>query len=224
MKDSKDPAHGVDAATTREYKARCGMARWQSASCVGEPQHIEVRRLALRSLLGLNHDVEFDITILDNASDDETSPLFGWATEQGIAIKQSGFTTSEPANTHGEVLVRAGESAGRVPALPRDTDACFLHPGTVADMQDRLEGDPALFAIQAKVRLYVTQTMGLQPRPHGLTSSRPLRMAHDDGSSPRPHPFCLLVRDTPQFRAVVRARRPLKCEPLRRFPRARRLL
>lgn len=157
--------------------------------------------LALRSLLELNQRVDFDITIIDNASNDETSLLFDWATEQGASITQSGFSTSEPANTHGEVL---GSFVLKSPPTEHflflDTDACFLHPGTVAAMQERLDDDSTLFAVQAQMRLYVTEAMGLQPRHRDYIEQA-------DGTRrrlfARPHPFCLLVRDSRQFRSVV---------------------
>jgi hypothetical protein len=50
------------------------------------------------------------------------------------------------------------------------------------------------------MRLFVTEAMGLEPRPRDYIEKA-------DGTRlrlfPRPHPLCLLVRDTPKFRSVV---------------------
>ncbi len=157
--------------------------------------------VALRSLLALNRDLAFDLTVLDNGSTDETAPLFEWARRHGVQVQQSGFTTSEPANTHGEVLgafVLASPPGAFFLFL--DPDICFLHAHTIALMRDRLQGNPDLFAVQAEMRLFVTEAMGLHPQPRSYIEQA-------DGSRrrlfPRPHPFCLMVRDSRQFRAVV---------------------
>lgn len=157
--------------------------------------------LALRSLLALNEDIAFDITLMDNASGDDTGPLFQWADEQGIAVEQSGYTTTAAGNTHGEILGRfVLESPPTDCFLFLDADACFLDAGTIAHMYARLRGDADLFAVQAEVRLFVTEAMGVTPRHRDYIEQA-------DGTRrrlfPRPHPFCLLVGDSPQFRAVV---------------------
>ncbi len=156
--------------------------------------------LALRSLFALNVDIEFQVTVIDNASEDDTFPLFSWAASNGIAVKQSGFTTSEPANTHGEVIGRfVLDSPAADYFLFLDADACFLEPGTVAEMRARLQ-DSDLFAVQAELRLFVTEALGVHPRHRDY-------IEQPDGTLrrlfPRPHPFCLLVRDSAQFRQVV---------------------
>ena len=157
--------------------------------------------LALRTLCALNDDVDFDITVIDNASEDETSPLFTWAGQNGIAVQQSGFSTSESVNTHGEVLGRAVlESPPTEHFLFLDADACFLESGTVSQMRARLRERADIFAVQADMRLFVTEALGLQPR-HRDYIDQP------DGTQrrlfPRPHPYCLMVRDSGPFRAVV---------------------
>ena len=157
--------------------------------------------LALRSLLRLNADVDLDVTIVDNASVDDTAPLSSWAAAHGIAIRPSGFTTESAANTHGEVLRTFVLDSPAVDSfLFLDADACFLEPGTVRQMQDRLTASADLFAVQAEMRLFVTEALGLHPR-------RPDHLVGADGSRrrlfDRPHPFCLLVRDSAPFRAVV---------------------
>lgn len=86
--------------------------------------------LALRSLITMNPNTHFDITLIDNASSDDTSALLAWTFEQDITVEQAGFTTSESANTHGE-----GAEAFVLRAPPTDyflfldADACFLHAG-----------------------------------------------------------------------------------------------
>ncbi len=157
--------------------------------------------LALRSLLAHNADLDFDVTLIDNASEDDTTPLFVWAEDQGIPVKQSGFTTSEPGNTHGEVIGRfVLESRPTDTFLFLDADACFIEAGTIAQMQARLREDAGNFAVQAQLRLFVTEVLGLHPRHRDFIEQA-------DGTRrrlfPRPHPFCLLVRDSQQFRSVV---------------------
>jgi hypothetical protein len=157
--------------------------------------------LALRSLIALNPNDEFDITVVDNKSSDDTAALFSWAHEEGIAVEQSGFTTSEPANTHGEVLRRfVLESPSTEYFLFLDADACFVHSGTVGEMRTRLDGTVTAFAAQAEILLYVSAALGRQPRPREYIQQQ-------DGSRlrlfARPHPFCLLVRDSLQFRLVA---------------------
>lgn len=157
--------------------------------------------LALRSLLALNDDVEFDITVMDNASDDDTSSLFDWAHGQGVAVAQSGYTTGESGNTHGEIIGRfVLDSAATDYFLFLDADACFLQAGTVAQMQSCIRDAADLFALQAEIRLFVIEALGVHPRYRDYIEQA-------DGTRrrlfPRPHPFCLVVRDSPQFRSVV---------------------
>lgn len=157
--------------------------------------------LALRSLLARNDGVDFDITLLDNASTDDTEPLFEWARQESIRIEQSGFTTTERANTHGEILGRfVLSSPPSDHFLFLDADACFISDGAVSAMRRSLDARAGCFAVQAEMRLFVTESLGLEPR-------RREYIDQPDGSQrrlfPRPHPYCLLVRDSPAFRAVV---------------------
>lgn len=156
--------------------------------------------LALRSLLALNGGVKFDITVIDNASEDITSPLFEWAEEQGVAVRQSGYRTFEPGNTHGEIIGRfVLDSPTTDHFLFLDADACFLEEGTVSEMWERIDRTD-VFAVQAEIRLFVTEALGLHPRHRDYIEQA-------DGTRrrlfPRPHPFCLIVRDSPEFRRVV---------------------
>jgi hypothetical protein len=60
--------------------------------------------LALRSLIALNGGVDLDITVIGNASD-ETSHLFSWARQQGIEVKQSGFTIANQPTLMAKVII-----------------------------------------------------------------------------------------------------------------------
>lgn len=157
--------------------------------------------LVLRSLVQMNADADLDVTVLDNASTDDASDLREFAAASGIRYIQSGRTTLELGNSHGEVLRQFVLSQPATDALLfLDADVCFLHGGTVSALVHQLNSSSRCFAVQARIRLFVTEVLGKEvtQRDHVVRA---------DGTRirvfPRPHPFCLLVRDSPAFRGVV---------------------
>src|SRR5687768_3536648 len=65
--------------------------------------------LMLRSLFATHPSVGalgLSLTVLDNASEDDTSHLLEYASEVGVPVIPSGFTTHTKHNSHGENLRR----------------------------------------------------------------------------------------------------------------------
>jgi hypothetical protein len=161
--------------------------------------------LALRSLFDL-HDVSAwgaHVTVMDNSSSDDTTALRAFTGQVGIEFDPSGFTTKEPANTHGEVLARFVLSSQPTDSfLFLDADVCFLEDATVDAMRAELAADKKIWAVQARLRWFVSEVLGIDP-----AGTAPDYLDHPHGMRgrifDRPHPFCLLVRDCPVFRSVV---------------------
>lgn len=150
--------------------------------------------LLLRSLFVHNRDVSIDLTIFDNASEDDRRALEQAADRFGVPIVQSGFTTRTDNNSHGEILRRfvldpVHQHASHLLFL--DADVCFTQPSTVRRLIDALEMDSTSF--------------GAGPRMSwdGETEL-PIEVARNPALyETRLHPCCALVHNTPLFRRVV---------------------
>jgi GT2 family glycosyltransferase len=161
--------------------------------------------LALRSLFDLN-DVSAwgaHVTVLDNSSSDDTTALKAFLDQVGIEFSPSGFTTDETANTHGEILARFVLSSRPTDSfLFLDADVCFLEEATVDVMRSELAVNENIWAVQARLRWFVSEALGIDP-----AATAPEYLDHPHGMRgrifDRPHPFCLLVRDGPVFRSIV---------------------
>ena len=115
------------------------------------PHHIEAvsvnhntspyMELMLRSLFarhpaGLN----FSVTILDNASQDDLAGLSAYAARKQVQILPSGFTTATMNNSHGEVLRRfVLDRPNCTHYLFLDADVCFVEDRTLHTMLAELE-------------------------------------------------------------------------------------
>lgn len=152
--------------------------------------------LLLRSLFVQNPELRIDLTILDNASEDDTRALARAADRFGVPIIQSGFTTRTENNSHGEILRRFVLDPSHQQAshyLFLDADVCFTQTSTVRRLIDALDQDGAAF--------------GAGPRMSWDGESElPTEVARNPALyEARLHPCCALVRNTPLFRRVVGA-------------------
>ncbi|HEX2908989.1 MAG TPA: hypothetical protein VHO69_19105 [Phototrophicaceae bacterium] len=178
--------------------------------------------LAVRSLLAMHSDtLDVAMTILDNASTDNTNALRAYAAASDIPYQQSGFNTESSVNTHGEVL-RAFVLNHPDPAyyLLLDSDICFIQPNTLLTMQHELDTHDQAFAIQPRMTWdgetempgagwHIAEDNPLHYRSH--LADQPIsdvELVRKGSSScgtlrPRCHPGCTLVKNTPIFRRVA---------------------
>lgn len=151
--------------------------------------------LMLRSLLahhpaGLN----LSVTVMDNASTDDTSELLAYTKSQGIPFRQSGFSTQTVNNSHGEVLRKfVLEHPDCTHYLFLDPDVCFLEDHTLDGMLAELEDNAKGFGIGPRM-----SWDGVEEIP------KEARAANPDICDARLHPCCALVKNTPLFQCVVR--------------------
>lgn len=150
--------------------------------------------LLIRSLAVQNPTVRIDLTVFDNASEDEMRALERSADDFGVRIVQSGLTTHTENNSHGEILQRFVLDPSHQHAshfLSLDADVCFTQVNTIQRLLDALQRDDAAF--------------GAGPR---MSWDGESELPTDVASNPaiyerRLHPCCALVRNTPVFRRVV---------------------
>ncbi len=150
--------------------------------------------LMLRSFHA-RHSAELDIqiTVVDNASEDDTTALFAYARRHGIPVRRSGFDTNTENNSHGEILSRfVLENPDCTHYLLLDTDACFIEDDTIPTMLQELESREDAFAVAARFS------------PDGEQEiDEEARRRNPDLYDARLHPCCALIRNTPVFRSVV---------------------
>lgn len=169
--------------------------------------------LCLRSLFATHLEtLDIAVTVMDNQSQDDTSALRAYTADQTIPFVQTGFTTESVNNTHGEVL-RAFVLSHPDPQyyLLLDTDICFLQTDTLLTMQNELDADPNLFAMQPRMTVNGIDELpgsGWQINigsPIDLQASiagQPTETFHGL-LQPRCHPGCALIKNSPAFRRVV---------------------
>jgi hypothetical protein len=180
--------------------------------------------LALRSLFFHNPDAPVSVTLLDNGSTESTRELFTYAAATGITVLQSGHSVDAGRNTHGENLARfVLDHSSTEYFLFMDSDICFLENGTLASMSRQLEACPEAWAVQAKMKLFVelldpswvpgatpslfwrvvTRTGEDFSEEDSIDAFRAAKSSHRGSFQTRPHPFCLLIRNSPTFLRVV---------------------
>jgi GT2 family glycosyltransferase len=150
--------------------------------------------LMLRSLFA-HHPAGLDLslTIIDNASEDETDELTAYAESKQVLIIQSGFTTETLNNSHGEILRQfVLNHPDCTHYLFLDTDVCFLADETLNVMVRELDRDPDAFGIGPRL-----SGDGVREIPQESRDKNP------DICDARLHPCCALVKNTPLFRNVV---------------------
>ena len=84
--------------------------------------------LLLRSLVATHPPLEelgLSLTVLDNASEDDTTSLRAYAAQVGVPVRPSGFTTHTKHNSHGDNL------RNFVLAHPEATHCLFLDTSAV---------------------------------------------------------------------------------------------
>jgi hypothetical protein len=109
--------------------------------------------LAIRSFyIAHPGDTRVRFTVMDNASQDDTTGLEQYLASRDIPFQQSGHdSATQQANSHGEVLQRFVQSHPDCDDyLLLDADICFVRPGTVDSMLAELRSAPAAWAIQAR--------------------------------------------------------------------------
>ena len=152
--------------------------------------------LMLRSLFETHSSVEalgLSLTVVDNASEDDTSTLRAYAAAVGVPVVQSGFTTHTKHNSHGEVLRRfVLDHTDATHCLFLDTDACFHQPDALRTMAEELDAAPDdVFSVGARMAYPWTPTEEVKPDAFANLYERRL------------HPFCALFRNTPLFQRTA---------------------
>jgi hypothetical protein len=180
--------------------------------------------LAVRSLLATHPGLDLTVTVMDNASTDDTGDLRAACADLGIPYLQSGLehtSLGKSDNTHGEVLrsfILTHPDADYYLLL--DADICFVQENTLLTMQRELDADDSIFAVQARMSwdgvnempgagwhiaenepLHLRFVLGGEP----ISDERLMETAQESHGilNPRCHPGCALVRNTPVFRSVV---------------------
>ncbi len=151
--------------------------------------------LMLRSLAA-HHPAKsnLSLTVLDNASTDDTSALMAYTESRGIPFVQSGFSTQTANNSHGEILSRfVLEHPDCTHYLFLDADVCFLEDNTIDIMLAELEASAGVFGIGPR-----QSWDGVEEIPADV------RAANPDICDARLHPCCALVENTPLFQSVVK--------------------
>lgn len=147
--------------------------------------------LMLRSLFATHApDLNLAVTLYDNASTDDTRELMAFAGRKGVTVIQSGFTTDEENNSHGELLRRfVLENPACDYYLFLDADVCFIQPDTLPRIIAELEQHPDAFGAGPRM-----SWDGETPYP---------KNDNLDIYEARLHPCCALVRNTPLMRRVT---------------------
>ena len=152
--------------------------------------------LMLRSLFATHPsegELGLSLTLLDNASEDDTSDLLGYAAAVGVPVIPSGFTTRTEHNSHGEILRRfVLDRPDATHYLFLDADAVFSEPDTIGIMARELDDAPDdVYGIGA--RMAYPWDPGQEVPAEHFANLYERRL----------HPFCALYRNTPVFRAVA---------------------
>jgi hypothetical protein len=184
--------------------------------------------LMLRTLFLTNDvaDLRFEMTVLDNQSDDpHCGELHAYLMDHHITNVQTGFDTTIAAAKHGVAF------ANFIQARPEcthylflDADMWFIEPNTIAAMVEELRtASRSIFATQARVLGYYAGHVieGREGIPGaGASDGQPPQTVTIDNQiythvvMPRCSPVCCLVANTPVFRRVVET---VGLAPARRF-------
>lgn len=152
--------------------------------------------LLLRSLFATHPNLpNLHLTVLDNASTDDTAALFDYAQKRGVTVRQSGFTTATRNNSHGEALanfVRQQPDCDYYLFL--DSDVVFVQPDTIASLLRELQAAPDAFGAGPQM-----SWDGITPYAEEAVNANP------DVYTARLHPCCALIANTALFRRVVDA-------------------
>ena len=154
--------------------------------------------LLLRSLFATHPpagELGMSLTVLDNASEDDTARLRAYAAEVGVPVLPSGFTTHTKHNSHGHILrdfVLGHPEATH--CLFLDTDAVFFQPNAIGTMANELDAAPDdVFAIGARIASSYEPDKDKVVEPEAIASHYERRV----------HPYCALFRNTPLFRRAA---------------------
>jgi hypothetical protein len=152
--------------------------------------------LLLRSLFATHPpaaELGLELTVLDNASEDDTATLRAYAATVGVPVRQSGFATHTERNSHGEVLRRfVLDHPQATHYLFLDTDTVFAQPNAIGIMADELDAAPEeVFGAGPR--------MGYPWMPGEEIPAAMFAAVYER----RLHPFCALFRNTPLFRRVA---------------------
>lgn len=148
--------------------------------------------LAVRSLWA-NHNppLKMALSVVDNASMDDTVALQVFLQQRSIPFLQSGFDTRSKYNSHGEILQKfVGENADCDYYLFLDHDVCFFHENVI----HRLMSD---------LNKAGEDVFGINPGWADWYGNAYTRKYRPEDSIRRLHPFCALVKNTQLFRRVV---------------------
>lgn len=173
--------------------------------------------LMLRTLFLTNHfaDLHFEMTVLDNQSDDpHQGALHTYLTDHHMTCVQTGFDTSIAAEKHGVAFANfIREHSSCTHYLFLDADMWFIEPNTIAAMLEELRSAPGTpFGNQARILGYyagqVIEGRDGIPGTGASDGQPPQAMTIEDRVStqvvmPRCSPVCSLIANTSVFRRVV---------------------
>ena len=174
----------------------------------------------MRSLLRCETP-SLSVTVLDNSSRDseDMKELSAFAQEQNIPIIQSGLDTHPShVNTHGEILREFVLShTDCTHYLFVDPDVYFMKDDTITVMLRELEADPSAFGIMPRCTWDGDNDHSMPTGNAGTGESCTMRYSMrwpngletpeaecDAVLGERLHPFCALIKNTPEFRSVVK--------------------
>jgi hypothetical protein len=154
--------------------------------------------LMLRSLFATHPPagkLGLSLTVLDNDSEDDPSGLRAYASEVGVPVVPSGFTTHTKHNSHGDNLRSFFlDHPGATHVLFLDADAVFSQPNAIGTMADELDAAPDdVYAIGARI------ASPWEPDKDNVVEPERIANLYER----RLHPFCALFRNTPLFRRVA---------------------
>src|SRR5690606_28367099 len=150
--------------------------------------------LAIRSLFVRHPGLDLTLTVYDNDSTDDRAGMLAAAERYGVRVVRSGFSTTLPGNSHGDVLRRftldpANRQVDHLLFL--DADACFTRTGTIQVLLEALARCPDAFGAGPRM-----SWDGEAPLPPEIAANPALYRN-------RLHPCCALVDNTPLFRTVA---------------------
>jgi hypothetical protein len=184
--------------------------------------------LMLRTLFLTNDfaDLRFEMTVLDNQSDDpHYDELHAYLTDNHITNVQTGFDTSIAVEKHGVAFANfIRDRPECTHYLFLDADMWFIEPNTIAAMAEELRSAPGTpFGNQARILGYYAGHVieGRDGIPGtGASDGQPRQTVTIDDRvytqvvMPRCSPVCSLIANTPVFRRVVET---VGLAPARRF-------
>lgn len=158
--------------------------------CHNTPKFMElmIRSLYLRNNLDLYN---FNLLVLDNNSEEDTSNLISLSNKLGFEFKQSGYKIEENFSSHGpnlDAFIKFNPDCDYYLLL--DTDIVFIEEQTISKMIETLNEHPEAFGTNPYFSWDGLERMPLLP---GCADIYDIRL----------HPCCGLIKNDDLFRGLV---------------------